>query len=213
MTPDAWFWAHDARPDQIESLATPGLRLVRLSHYGSDRYAALFHSGSPTGYRLDLDAAEAMACPDAIAITADDRARFSVVTEPGAATTIHVDLDEDELRSAAGEVVDMATYTLGGSRRYAVILRPGGEPSWLLPNLSVHGLRDELDRLGGAITRLRSHGDDSRYTAVAARTKTRFYADLAADQVGDRLERHAAYPVDLDAVLTADGVRFTVVMR
>lgn len=212
MAPDAWFWAHDARPDQIESLATPGLRLVRLSHYGSGRYAALFHSGAPTSFRLGLDAAEAMACTDAIAVTVDDRARFSVVTEPGAATTVHVDLDEDELRSATGEVVDLATYTLGGARRYAVILRPSAESRWLLPNLSVPGLRDSVDRLDAAITRLRALGGD-RYTAVAAKTKTRFYADLEADQVGDRLERHAAYPTDLDAVLTADGVRLTVVMR
>jgi hypothetical protein len=116
MAPDTWFWAHDARPDQLDSLATPGLRLVRLSHYGSSRYAALFHSGTPTACRIGLDAASAVACTDAIAITVDDRARFSVVTEPGAATVIHVDLDADELRSAVGEVVDGVRFTLVTSR-------------------------------------------------------------------------------------------------
>lgn len=210
MAPDAWFWAYDARPDQLDSLATPGLGLVRLSRYG-DRYAALFHSGQRSEYRLDLDAAEASSVVDAIAVTVDDRGRFSVVTGVEATPTrLLVDLGEDEVLAVSGDILDVATYSLGGSRRYAAVVRDGG-PSWILPDLSTRDLRARLDELDAVVTRLRSHND--RLTAVAAPGRSRWYSGLEADDVAHQLEKHRAYPVDLGAVLTPEGVRFTVVMR
>ena len=213
MSTDAWYWAHDARPDQLDSLATPGLRLVRLSHYGADRYATLYHAGTPTQYRLGLDAATASSCTDAIAITVDGRSQFAVVTDPSVRTRTHVDLDEDEARSAIGEIVDAATYTLGGARRYAIVVRDDATPSWLLPNLTPADLHDEVRRLDAGLVRLRAHAGEHRFTAIAARTPSTWYGDLSADDVASRLERHRAVPVDLDATATPEGVRFTVVMR
>jgi hypothetical protein len=213
MAPDAWFWAHDARPDQLDALTTPGQRLVRLSCYGSGRYAALFHSGASSAYELGLDAAAVSARKDVTAITVDDRARFSAVIDPLVATIVHVDLDEDEARAVTGDIMDVATYTLRGARRYALVLRESSTPSVLLANLAMADLRSELDRLEMAVVRLRAHSDPGRYTAVLARTTSTYYADLDADGVARQLERHRADPVDLDAVQTAAGVRFTVVMR
>src|SRR5215468_2764499 len=209
MAPDAWFWAHDARPDQLDTLAAPGQRLVRLSWYAPGRYAALFHSvhsGSVSHCELDLDAGAMSVRKDAIAVTADDRGRFSAVVDPGASTIAHVDLDEDEARSLTGEIVDVATYTLRGARRYTVLVRESSTPSWLLPDLTMADLQTELDRLAMSVVRLRAQGDSGRFTAVVTRTGSTYYAALDADGVERQLERHRAYPSDLDAVRTRDGV-------
>jgi hypothetical protein len=33
--PEAWFWSHDIRADQIGSVVTPGMHLMRLASYGT----------------------------------------------------------------------------------------------------------------------------------------------------------------------------------
>src|SRR5262245_19706364 len=94
--PDAWFWSHDIRSDQIKHVVTPGMHLMRLSSYGSGerrRFAALLYKepGPERGYAFDLTAAalesqlrESGARP--VAITVDsgvDSGGVSVLTPGG----------------------------------------------------------------------------------------------------------------------------------
>jgi len=221
--PESWFWAHDARPEHIASLVTPGVRLVRLSAYGAGpgrRFAALVYGDgrADAGYELDLDGA---AIPHAAAITVDDSGPaplFSIVLDPAPGSNVHIDLDEaaaTTLLVEHGGAADIATYRTGGARRYAIVL-DGGSATTLIADVTMDQLDERLRDLDAVPIRLRAHAGEPRFTAVALRTDRDgwfWYADLDADQVAHELERHGSYPVDLDATRTADGVRFTVVMR
>ena len=91
--PETWFWSHDIKPDQIDTVVMPGTRLTRLSSYGKGaarRFAALVYKepGPARSYALDLDAAQLAARlrdtgARAVSITAseadDGSPRFSVV--------------------------------------------------------------------------------------------------------------------------------------
>jgi len=233
--PAHWVWSHDIKPDQIDGLPFPGWGLVSLSSYGHGdrrRFAAVMHHGRGVGRTslLDLDPAEieprlrhAGARP--VAITADSapRPRLSMLVEdgPGPWSRAVADLDEDEVRALLGEpagIADITTYVVGGMRRHAVVLDRSAGPSLLFTGVTARQLRRELRRSRAKVVRLRAYVQDGQQllTAVAQRTTRGFcawYADLSADGVARKLDRHRAYPVDLGAIRDERGVRYTVVMR
>lgn len=237
--PQAWLWAHDIRVDQVDSLLTPGMRLVRLSGYGpgtSGRFAALvFHEpGPPRTYLLGLDAAELEARirqtgARPVAVTVHPlfedagHPQFSIVleTSPGPRASVHTGLDAAEARALLDgrhRIADLDTYVFAGVRRYVVILDESQEQSWLLTEVTAHVLKSALARLGATPVRLRGYTDNTgrRYAAVAEpapSTGSAWHADLDADSVGKRLERERGYPIDLDATRDERGVRFTVILR
>jgi hypothetical protein len=234
--PETWFWSHDIKSTQVDSVVMPGTRLIRLSAYGDadrPRFAALIYkdAGPERRYALDLDAAALAARLSEtgerpVSITAgpagDGGVRFSVVLEtgPGPLSSVHVDLDEAGVRALLDDqhcIADLATYTAAGARRFAVIVEERTGPSWLFLGAPPAELDARLLELGGALVRLRSYVDAGvpRLAAVAERaraTSWAWYADLDADGVARKLEDNDAYPVDLDAVRDDRGVRFTVVM-
>ena len=236
MTPPTWYWSHDIGPDQVESVAGSGTRLIRLSSYGSghrQRFAALMYMepNAERTYLLNLEAAEldsqlrqAQARPVAITVDASGlQPRFSVVLDAAAGprSTVHLDRAEAEVRALLDDehgIADIATYLVAGERRYAVVLEARPGPSWLFTEVTARRLRFRLFRLGVTLVRLRANLGSERqeFTAVAERSSgvgTTWYANLDGDSVAGRLERHRAYPTDLDAVRDERGVRFTVIMR
>lgn len=234
--PESWFWSHDIKPDQIDSVLMPGMRLVRLSSYGtggSRRFAALVFKepGPERAYALDLDAAALAARvrdtgARPVGITVETRAGaaplFSVVLEtgPGPLSSVHVDLDEAEARALLDDhhgIADLATYVVAGVRRYAVIVEERPGPSWLFTGVTAHQLDAKLVELDATLVRLRAHTEGGRqeFAAVAERSRLTgwaWYADLDPDAVARNLESNSAYPFDLDATRGDRGVRFTVVM-
>ncbi len=234
--PETWFWSHDIRSNQIDSVVTPGTRLSRLVSYGTGaarRFAALVYKepGPDRSYALDLDAAALAAQLEAsgarpVTITVDAEAaaarRFSVVLEtgPGALSRVHVDLDEAGVRSLLDDghgIADLATYTVAGARKYTVIVEERVGPSWLFTGVTAAELDAKLLELGATATRLRSYVERGRamFAVVAERSRLAgwaWYADLDADALARNLEANRAYPFDLDAVRTELGARFTVVM-
>lgn len=235
--PETWFWSHDIKSTQIDSVVMPGTRLMRLSSYGPAerrRFAALLYqeTGPERRHALDLDAAALAARlrdtgARPVAITAgpgdgDAAVRFSVVLEtgPGPLASAHVDLDEAGVRALLDDqhcISDLATYRAGGARRFAVIIEERTAPSWLFVGVSPAELDARLLEHGAALVRLRSYVEagSPRLAAVAERVRGAswaWYADLDADGVARKLEDNAAYPVDLDAVRDERGVRFSVVM-
>lgn len=233
--PDAWFWSHDIGPDQVDSVATAGTRLVRLSSYGDGerrRFAALVYlgGGPERGYALDLEAEplrarlrEEPSRPVAITVADGEPPRFSVVFdhEPGLPSHVHLDLDEAGLHALLDghrRVLDLATYTGGGVRRFAVILADGGGGSWLVTGVEPDDLDARLRELDAGADLLREYRENGRrvLAAVAARPRPdgqAWYAGLDADGVAAALEDNRSYPVDIDATRDERGVRFTVVMR
>jgi len=230
--PEAWFWSHDIKPTQIDSVVTPGSRLVRLASYGEGatrRFAALVYQehGAVRSYALDLDAAALAArLADSgarpVAITAGADARLSVVLEtgPGPVARAHVDLDEASLRALIDgqhAIADLATYVTGGGRRYAAIVEERAATSWLFAGVSADELDGQLLEHGAGLTRLRAYREAGalKFAAVAERGRPAgwaWYADLDGDGVAKQLEANASYPIDLDATRGDRGVRFTVVM-
>jgi hypothetical protein len=233
--PETWFWSHDIKADQIDSVLMPGMRLVRLSSYGvgkARRFAALVwkEPGSERTYALDLDRAalegrlRAGARP--VAITAnvgdDGQPRFSVVLEagPGPLSGVHVDLDDAGVRALVDDqhvIADLATYVADGVRKFAAIVEERPGPSWLFTGVTAHELDAKLLELGAQLVRLRTYaaGGKQQFAAVAERSRIAgwaWYADLDADAVARNLESNDAYPIDLDAVRDERGVRFTVIM-
>lgn len=212
----SWFWVHDTRPDQLGSVAPPDFRLIRLSSYGHGprrRFAALLHKedGPARAYKLDLDATATEACAGAVAITVDSEMRFSVVLEEGHASRVRVGLSDAEVL-ALTDVADIAMYAVGRTRRYAVV--QDGRSSRVLMGATMSELKTQLRRLSAIPFRLR---DDVGpwFTAVVtpgSRATWSWYAGLDPDEVAEELHRHHAHLVDLDAVASADGVNFTIIM-
>jgi hypothetical protein len=233
--PEHWLWSHDIKPDQIASLGPAGWTLMSLSSYGDGdrrRFAAVLHKGPSAGRIpvIDLEASQAGArlrharvSPVAVTADSDLRPRLSVLVESGTAagTRVAAGLREDELRALLdqpGGVADLTTYTVRGARQYAAVLDPRAGPSLLLTGVTAGQLRRELRRSGGTVVRLRAFVQDGQtlLAAVAERSAGGFsawYADLDADGVAQKLDRHRAYPVDLGATRDDRGVRYTVVMR
>ncbi|HET9621084.1 MAG TPA: hypothetical protein VFP84_06950 [Kofleriaceae bacterium] len=237
--PDAWFWSHDIEPDQIDSVVMPGMRLIRLASYGAGaqrRFAALIYqeAGPERRYALDLDAAALTAKlaetgARAVAITVADPAsgsgppRFSVALEtgPGPLSSVHLDLDEAGVRGLLDghhAIADLATYVVGGARKYAVIVEEREGPAWFFTGVTAHELDAKLLPLGAQLTRVRPYGNGARRELAAVAEKGRasrwaWYTDLDGDAVARNLENNEAYPYDLDVVKDPDrGTRFTVVM-
>jgi hypothetical protein len=232
--PEAWFWSHDIRSNQIGHVVTSGMRLMRLSSYGPSerrRFAALVYKepGPERRHVLDLDAAaleahlrDTGARP--VAITVDNAAvpRFSVVVEtgPGPLCSAHTGLDEAGARALIDDghgIADFATYVAGGARKYAVIREERSAPSWLLTGVTAHELDGRLLELGATLVRLRAYVEDGRpmLAGVAERSRVAswaWYSDLDPDAVARNLETNDAYPVDLDATRNENGLRFAVVM-
>lgn len=233
--PETWFWSHDIKSDQIDSVLMPGMRLVRLSSYGagaSRRFAALVFQepGRARGYALDLDAA-ALATrvrdtgerPVGITVDVNDgQPRFSVVLEtgPGPLSSVHVDLDEAGARALIDDhhgIADLATYVVAGVRKYAVIVEEREATSWLFTGVTAHELDAKLVELEAVLVRVRAYkaGGRQEFAAVAERSRLTgwaWYADLDGDAVARNLETNSAYPFDLDATRDDRGARFTVVM-
>jgi hypothetical protein len=180
--PETWFWSHDIKSTQIDSVVMPGTRLMRLSAYGAGdrrRFAALIYqdTGPERSYALELDAAalaarlrDAGARPVAITAGATDggdgAVRFSVVLEagPGPLSSVHVDLDEAGVRALLDDqhcIADLATYTAGGARRFAAIVEERTGPSWLFVGVSPAELDARLLEHGAALVRLRSYVERS----------------------------------------------------
>src|SRR6185503_16564361 len=233
--PEAWFWSHDIRADQIKHVVTPGMHLMRLSSYGSGdrrRFAALVYKdgGSERSYAVDLDAAaleaklgETGARPVAITVDADEaNPRFSVVLQhgPGPLCSARVDLDEagvGALLDGEHVIADIATYVAGGARKFAVVVEERTAQSWLLTGLTPHQLDTRLLELDASLVRLRAYADGGQPRLVAVAERSRgagwaWYADLDGDAVARNLENNGAYPVDLDATRDSRGTRFSVVM-
>jgi hypothetical protein len=220
---NGWFWAHDIRPEHVDSVVMPGWRLVRLASYGQ-RFAALVdrQDGPARGYWLNMAASTlADRLRDTgmrpVAITVGER--FSVVYEKkGPPARVQVDLDEAGLRSLDDDrhgIVDVATYVSGGVRRFAAIVEEGAGPSWSFVGVGPDELRAGLRDRGATPVRLRAYREAGRLRllAVAGPARdTKWFTDLDGDGVARALERHGGYPVDLDATHDGDGVRFTVVM-
>ena len=234
--PETWFWSYDIESDQIDSLLTPGMHLMRLSSYGSGkarRFAALAfkEAGSERSYLLDLSPGEveakvAAAGARPVAITAEalsDDVRFSLVLAkgPGSLSSLHLDLDEAGLQALVDDthaIADFATYSIGGARKYAAIVEERSGPSWVLTGVSAHELDAKLLELGATLVRLRPYveGGQRRFAAVADRGNVgrwAWYTDLEGDTVAKNLEENDSYPYDLDATRDERGqLRFTVVM-
>jgi hypothetical protein len=229
--PEGWSWAHDAQPGQIAMLSTSDSRLVRLSCYGrrpTERYAALLHrgSGGRCTHAINLtpeDLGSLYGRP--VAVTVSDgggRPRFGVVLDegPGAPSTVHVDLDDDRLHALTDDrhlVTDLAPYLEDGQRRYAAVVEEGTVRHQVLTGYTARELSGWLRSVDGVPLRIRSYvdGGNRLLAAIVAPGHGgyfRWYADLDADRVAGLLERHQAYPVDLDATRDERGVRFTVVM-
>lgn len=230
--PETWYWSHDIKPHQISAVVMAGTRLMRLSSYAAGtgrRFAALVYKepGPDRSYAIDLDAAALAAKLEetgarAVAITVDAEHRFSVVLEtgPGPLSSVHVDLDEAGVRALLDDqhsIADLATYTVDGARKYAVIVEDRVGPSWLFTGVTATELDAKLLEHEASLVRVRGYveGGTQRFAAVAERSRQAgwaWYADLDADTVAKRLEANSAYPFDLDAVRDERGTRFTVVM-
>jgi hypothetical protein len=233
--PETWYWSYDIKPDDIDAVLVPGVRLVRLSRYRkgtNPRFAALaYKDGGPARrHAIDLEAAAAGKLlqetgqrPVAVTVDAvDGPPRFSLVLEtgPGPVSSLHLDLDEAGLRALLDDrhgIADLATYTAGGARRYAVIVdeRPG--PSWLFTGVTAQELDAKLVEHGAALVRVRGYveGGRQRFAAVAERAEPgpwAWYPALDPEAVARNLELNAAYPLDLDATRDEQGLRFSVVM-
>jgi hypothetical protein len=237
--PQSWFWSHDIEARYFGDVVTPGARVQRLSSYGKGerrRFAAVVFGepGAERSYMIDIDAAaaeaqvrdlrESGARPVAITVDADDsQRRFSLLLEkgPGPATSLHIDLDEAGVRTLLDDrqgLADFVTYAVDDARRYAVILEERSEPSWLLTHVTAQELDAKLAELGATLFRLRSYIEDDQrlFAAIAEKSNVGkgvwWYTDIDADTVARQLDRHDAYPIDLDATRGEQGVRFTVVM-
>lgn len=235
-TPEAWYWSYDIKPEDLDSVVTPGVRLMRLSSYRKGthlRYAALVYQDGQDApdrrYLLDVEAsaldarvAEAAARPVALTVdTGGGAPRFSLVLQPGpgSLSSLHVELDEAALRALVDDqhvIADLATYVVDGARRYAAIVEERPGPSWLFTGVTAHELDHALVSHGAALVRVRGYveGGAQRFAAVAERVDATWawYADLDPDAVARNLETNASYPYDLDATRDDRGVRFTVVM-
>jgi hypothetical protein len=235
--PEAWYWSHDIKPDQIANILTlPGAHLVRLASYGEGntlRFAAVVHKelGPPRNWHLGLDTAglqrkwqDPAAAPVGIdSYVENHQRRFALVTQagPGLRTTGHLDLDESsvgKLLDGQHRIVDFTTYLTEGGRRYAVVVAESpSEPAWFVAGLDAPGLEAKMRSLGARPVRLRGYDEDGtrRYAAVlekAGSGRWAWYPGLDADAVAKKLEDNQAYPVDLDPTRDSRGVRFNVVM-
>ncbi len=231
----SWFWAHDAQADQLSALVdtglgdtglvdtglgdmgtgVPGLGLVRLASYGDGparRFAALLRTGPARTFEVDVPADRIPV--DTVAVTGTGPT-FTVVREAGRASSVHFGESLPPGNSLpAGRVLDISSSTPTAAYVLAQPPGSGGPPAQqVLAGLDERELRRALRRLDAQPTLVRL-GIDGSLTAVAEPgPPTRWAAGIDADEVAHELNRRGAYPLDLDAVRTGAGVRFSVVVR
>lgn len=233
--PESWIWSSDIDPQHVDDAILPGMNLMRLSVYGNDnrrRFASISYRapGGEGHYLQDVAAAELdgkitgmRARP--VSITADEadgQPRFSLAMQkgPGPVTQVHTGLDEagfNQLVNDQRRIADFTIYVSGGLRQYAAIVEERPEPSLIFSRVTAKELDAQLRKHGVTPVRIRgfSEGGAQYFTAVAERLdvgKWAWYDDIDGDAVGSKLESNKAYPVDLEAYRTAQGVRYTVVM-
>lgn len=231
---DTWFWAHDVRAGQIDSLAVPGTRLVRLAQYDlgvGRRFVALAHGGAGRAtYALDM--ADPGGLGSVAAITGTRATGFTVVLDPaGPPTEVRPGLDVAALVAlpAAGlRVVDMTpdggagTFTAvvtavaarADGQSSAVAARAGGGSSVVLAGATERELDRRHRAAGVEPVRVRAvPGGGFVSIAEPRRGGVRWRTGLDADAVGRALNRRRSWPLDLDPVATPRGLRFTVVLR
>ncbi|QOJ22652.1 MAG: hypothetical protein HRU78_02500 [Gammaproteobacteria bacterium] len=233
--PEGWLWSHDIAPDYIDDVLMPGWHLTRLSVYGDGknrRFAAIVYrqTGVAGHYLRDITAAEldskiaAMAARP-ISITADvtdGQPRFSLALQPGMEpqTKVLTGLDEaglNQLTNDRQRVADLAVYVDGGIRKYAAIVEERPGPSLIFTRVTAKKLDAQLRKHNVTPVRIRSFSEDgTRYfTAVAEHLDTAkwaWYDEIDGDTVASKLESNNAYPFDLEAYRTGQGVRYTVII-
>lgn len=233
--PESWLWSHDIAPEYIDDVLMPGMHLARLSSYGAGknrRFAAIVYRepGIEGHYLRDVPAAElddkiAGMAARPISITAaeiDGQPRFSLALQKGPEpkTRVLTGLDEAGLSQLANDqqrIADFTTYVDGGVRKYAAIVEERPGPSMIFTRVTAEELDAQLRKHSVTPLRIRGFSENGvRYvTAVAERLdvgKWAWYDNIDGDTVGSKLEKHNAYPFDLEAYRTDQGVRFTVVM-
>jgi hypothetical protein len=239
--PESWTWVYDIEPsqDHFESLQMPGWNQMRLSAYGSNksrRFAAIsfrepeIASNFKTVYLRDItinELSDKVTANQArpLSITADvvnDQLLYTLVLQQGAGpkTYVHVDLDESglmQLTNPQHRISDFATYVVGGIRKYAVIVEERPGPSLVLSRVTQKELDATLRKHNVTPIRIRgfSEGGERYFTAIAERLDVgewAWYDNIDADTVGAKLDKHNAYPFDLEAFSDERGVRFTVIM-
>ena len=233
--PESWLWSHDIAPDYIDDVLMPGWHLTRLSSYGTGtnrRFAAIVYRqpGIEGHYLRDVTAAELdgkIAATNArpVSITAvetDDQPRFTLALQQGSEpeTKVLTGLDEaglNQLINGRQHIADLTSYVSAGVRRYAVIVEERPGPSLIFSRVTAKELDAQLRKHNVTPVRIRgfSEGGVRYFTAVAERLDTgkwAWYDDVDGDTVAGKLESNNAYPFDLDAYRTGQGVRYTVVM-
>lgn len=233
--PESWLWSHDIAPDYIDDVLMPGWHLTRLSSYGTGtnrRFAAIVYRqpGIEGHYLRDVTAAELddkIAAMNArpVSITADEtdnQAHFTLALQQGSEpeTKVLTGLDEaglSQLINGRQRIADLTSYVSAGVRRYAVIVEERPGPSLIFSRVTAKELDAQLRKHGVTPVRIRGFSENGvRYfTAVAERLdvgKWAWYDDIDGDAVASKLESNKAYPADLEAYRTAQGVRYTVVM-
>lgn len=233
--PESWLWSHDIAPDYIDDVLMPGWHLTRLSSYGTGtnrRFAAIVYRqpGIEGHYLRDVTAAELddkIAAMNArpVSITAgetDNQARFTLALQQGSEskTKILIGFDEAGLSKSVNDqqrIADFTAYIDGGMRKYAAIVEERPGPSLIFSRVTAKELDAQLHKHGVTPVRIRGFSENGvRYfTAVAERLdigKWAWYDDIDGDTVASKLESNKAYPFDLEAYRTAQGVRYTVIM-
>ncbi|MBS0496561.1 MAG: hypothetical protein JSR51_02810 [Proteobacteria bacterium] len=233
--PESWIWSSDIDPQHVADALMPGMNLMRLSVYGNDnrrRFASISYRapGGEGHYLQDVAAAEleskiAGMSARPVSITAgetDDQPRFSLAMQKGSGpvTKVHTGLNEagfNQLVNDQRRIADFTAYVSGGIRQYAAIVEERPGPSLIFSRVTAKELDAQLHKHGVTPVRIRGFSENGvRYfTAVAERLdigKWAWYDDIDGDTVASKLESNKAYPFDLEAYRTAQGVRYTVVM-
>ena len=233
--PQSWLWSHDIAPDYIDDVLMPGMHLTRLSSYGTGtnrRFAAIVYreAGIAGHYLRDVTAAELdskIAATNArpVSISAaetNDQARFTLALQQGSEpeTKVLTGLDEaglSQLTNGRQRVADLAVYVDGGTRKYAAIVEERPGPSLIFTRVTAKELDAQLRKHNVTPVRIRgfSEGGTRYFTAVAEHLdvgKWAWYDEIDGDAVAGKLESNKAYPFDLEAYRTTQGVRYTVIM-
>ena len=236
--PDSWFWSHDIQPHHLDDLPFPGAHLVRISAYVASnnekgrRFAAIVfqENGGGSHALQNLSSAELEARifssgEHPVSITAEDGAEqpyFSLVLhqESGPSVKIITDLDAAGLSQLSNDqrrIADFTSYSVNGVRKYAAIVEERPGPSLVFIRVTARELETQLRKHKATPVRIRGfyEGNERFFTVVAERFDAgnwNWYDGIDADAVADKLETHDAYPFDLDAYRTEQGIHYTVLM-
>jgi len=233
--PESWLWSSDIDPQHVADAILPGMNLMRLSVYGNDnrrRFASISYRepGGEGHYLQEVAAAElenkiAGMHARPVSITAgetDDQARFTLALQQGSEpeTKVLTGLDEAGLNQLINDrqrIADLTSYVSAGVRRYAVIVEERPGPSLIFSRVTAKELDAQLRKHNVTPVRIRgfSEGGTRYFTAVAEHLdvgKWAWYDEIDGDAVAGKLESNKAYPFDLEAYRTEQGVRYTVIM-